>query len=578
MRSVFKLFLFFPLIALAFISCEEDEFSEKEAMEELRHIDMVLTVIDPGSYADVVEGVTVKVVGDSTSIAKTTDSMGSVVFEDLKIGGEIGVYIEKENYTRAFYRVNTSTNSYGQSQVAATLPVYALDGENMAVVKGQLTIETDLTNRSRETVNNREVRVVNPALGNNVESAFVTTTDDNGNYSVKVPVNASGNDGLQVYVPSLIETSQALAMEVENGVFEVVEVPAVYSARSSDYIPSDIPYVPSAIASVEAPGNVGSGFALGVEARPTPLDGYSNIAIIDGGQGYRADTIAFSSGVNGNAARVIVYTDGNGTITELDFEGGYYDEQWNSLRNGAFYTSEPTLDLSVLGGTGAELDIQFQCQYEVSVTDYGSNYKSYPIVSATYREYTGNEIVRKIDKNLNEGNELYDYYWGSFNSYLDLHYGSVRPNENYAYSGDILFVTRALAEAPALTVEEQTPEHAKINFWIGNDGNVELDNYTPGSGYDSANPPTVTVTGLAGYGNGAKVEVEVSQYGWISRVVVLDGGTGFVRNVNAYNKNGNSSATTGTANYDGSRFLNAVAPGVERIVNWYYGTGQRAND
>jgi hypothetical protein len=571
MRNFLKSFLFVALASVAFVSCEEDEFSEKEAMEELRHVDIVLTVVDPGNYLEPVEGVSVKVVGDSTTLERTTDSFGNVVFRDMKIGGNVGVYVEKENYTKAFYQVNTITNSYGQSQVSETLGIYSLSGDNLATVRGQLTIETDFTNRSREKVVGKEVRVFNRSLGDNIESAFVGTTDENGFYSVKVPVSVAGENPLYVYIPSIIEATQTLAMEVEEGVYEVVDTTAIYSSSYSSYEPTDIPNISSAVATVEAPIGVGSGFALGVKAKGTTFNSNSSIEVINGGSGYEIATsndtiLLLSEGINGHSAEVRVYVDDEtGAITDIN----------NYSSNGALYTSAPTLDLSVLGGEGAIIDILFACQYLVYIEEHGSNYRDIPVVSATYKEYEGEDIVERIDENLNSYNQIGIYSYYDFSDYVDEKYGTIQPDDYYAYDGDTLFVTKYLAEAPVLEVKEQAAEQAWIDLNVNSSGSVYVNNFYGGSGYDPANPPAVTVTGLAGYGTGAEIKAEVGTDGIISNFVVLDSGEGFVPNVNDYQGDGYPNPSDGSANYEGYRYLYGVGPGKEIVVDWYYGTGQR---
>ena len=258
MRNIFKFMLFIALGAMVFVSCEEDKFTEKDAMDALQHIDIALTVQNGSSNTEAVEGATVTVVKDSSSVEKTTDAAGSVVFNDMPIGGNLSVYVNKENYTKAVFQISTSTDEYRKNQISESVKIYPLSGENMATVKGQLTIETDLTNRKREKLANQEVRVVNNSLGSNIEKSFVGTTDEDGKYSIKVPVNADGNDYLEVKFPSSIDTTQTLAMGSKGmyeGTYEVVTKPAVY--YPGNYDASDIPAIPSASITIGAPDEGG---------------------------------------------------------------------------------------------------------------------------------------------------------------------------------------------------------------------------------------------------------------------------------------------------------------------------------
>ncbi|MFW6100304.1 MAG: hypothetical protein ACOC90_02875, partial [Bacteroidota bacterium] len=135
MRHIFKFMLFVALGAMVFVSCEEDKFTEKDAMEELQTIDVAITVQNGSSQAEAIEGATVKLMGDSassTTTEKTTDASGNVLFEDMKIGGDITVYVNKDDYTKRSFSISTSTDSYRDSRISETVKIYSLSGDNMA--------------------------------------------------------------------------------------------------------------------------------------------------------------------------------------------------------------------------------------------------------------------------------------------------------------------------------------------------------------------------------------------------------------------------------------------------------------
>ena len=559
MRNIFKFMLFIAAGAMILVSCEEDKFTEKDAMDALQTIDVALTIQDGSSYAEGVEGATVKVLKDSsstTTLEKTTDASGYVIFEDMKIGGDISVYVNKDNYTKALFQVSTSTDSYRESQISKRVKIYPLDGENMATVKGQLTIETDLTNRQREKLANKEVKVINNDLGDNIEKSFVGTTDEEGKYSIKVPVNADGSDNIEVIFPSKIDTTQTLAMR-KNGTNQIVTNPAVY--YSNGYNPSSVYNIPSASVSIGAPNNIGSGFQLDVKAEPTSFNSYSELELLQGGSGYEQDTVKFSEGVNGNSALVAINVNSSpGPITSVDV-----------LDNGAKYTSAPQLNLSGLSGSGAEMDVQFESDYLVYIKNHGEGYKSIPTVSATYKQYDVNTIVRKIDENLENHNEIGSY---NFNDYVNLHNGSIYAADNwYTYGGDPLFVTEPMTEAPQLEVASSEGQQALIeirDYHIDDSTITDYNLVKEGKGYDPSNPPEINVSSLSGYGSGAEFDLEVQSDGTIDHwdIVLKSGGDGYVRNVNNYN--GISPGITGGS-------TNNVSPGEVREIGYYYGTGER---
>lgn len=590
MRTFIKSILFLGIVAFMFTSCEEDEFTEKDAMDQLQNIDVSFNVTDGSSYGEAIEGATVELAGDSTSSSKTTDDAGNVTFNDVPVGTSMSVYVHKEDFTKAMYNINTLTESYRENVVTENLKIYSLSGDNMATVKGKLTIESDLTNREREVLSDEEVRVVNDGLDNSNSRSFVGTTDEEGNYSIQVPVNPDGGDDLQVKYPSLIEKDQALAVETEDGTFMVDTVPAEFYYSRYEYTPIN-DEIPSAIAEVEAPEGAGSGFALGAEQTPTPaseseidvLEGGSDYNLTDGySTDYRFQDVPLSEDEYGNAAEVRVYdTDGDGSIERADVIND----------NDAVYTSAPTIDISSLeDGSGLELELKFQSQYKVFIENNGENYQNVPTVSADYMIYQEQDennhiIVSEFDDDLNNINEL----GGSdLNDYLNIRNGSIYPSNDATEEGDTLFVTTGLTEAPSLTVEETSAEQAVISF-IGDDISEDEGEITDayiavnGSGYDPANPPEITVTSLAGYGSGAELKAEVGTNGSIDNINVINAGEGYVWNVNDYDGDGYDRSNPGeyiSISWDNDAWyrdepIENVSPGDVETRNVYYGTGER---
>ena len=586
MRNFVKTILFLGVGVFFFTSCEEDTFTEKDAMEELQHIDVMLNVTDGSSYSEAIEGATVQIAGDSIASSKTTNDAGSVVFNDVQVGSNLSVYVQKDGFTKAVYNISTLTDSYRENIITENLKIYSLSGENMATVKGQLTIETDLTNREREILAGEEVRVINNSLEGNNSRSFVGTTDEEGHYSIQVPVTSEGDDYLDVKFPSLIEKRQAIAMEKEDGTYQVDTVAASFTFSNYDYSEIDDD-IASAYAVVDAPQGNGTGFELGVEPHPTPFSEYSDIEILKGGSGYSQDTLSLSVGENGLAASIIVRVDANGAIDDIDFEGYYYDQEtgnYVSFDNGALYTSKPELDLSSLEGSGAELDIQFESEYKVFVKDNGEGYFGIPTVSAEYKDYEGDVIAQRFDQDINSNNELLDYSYNGLNQYLTINGGTIYPKSGYAYDGDTLFVTQGLVEVTALNVSETSAEPAAVDFSINGDGEINFYSIQEsGSGYDPANPPAVTIHSIAGYGSGAEVKAEVNTNGSLYALEINNGGEGYIRNVNDYDGDGfstnnrgeNASLSIGYIGSSGETYINNVSAGDVETRDLFYGTGIR---
>ncbi|MFW5754833.1 MAG: hypothetical protein ACOCV9_08520, partial [Marinilabiliaceae bacterium] len=418
----------------------------------------------------------------------------------------------------------------------------------------------------------QEGKVVNTSLGNAVESSFVGTTDEDGRYEIKVPVKPQGNDNLKVSFPDEVEADQTLAVETEGGDYEVETVPATY--YGADYYASSFMTIPSPVVTIDAPASDGPGFKLGTEVRGVLFSDYSEIDIVRGGSGYmEVDTIlTMSEGINGRSAKVRVVVDENGSVRNLDYSGDYYDEDemdYLPYHNDALYTSAPTLDLSGLGGSGAILDIQFEGSYAIFIEDYGTDYSAIPQIDVEYKEYVGNQVVKKNDR-------WEEAFFSLFNDHVKNYQGSIYPDGN---NGDTLIYFNGIVEAPAFNVSTTTSEQAVIEIgdMIDPDEGSVMAAYpaNKGLGYDPENPPSVTVSSLAGYGSGAEISVEVNASGQISEVNIVDGGEGYVINVNDYNGDGMSSPSATGYSHNSSLDLWDVGPGDVIVRNPYYGTGIR---
>jgi hypothetical protein len=94
-----------------------------------------------------------------------------------------------------------------------------------------------------------------------------------------------------------------------------------------------------------------------------------------------------------------------------------------------------------------------------------------------------------------------------------------------------------------------------------------------GNNYNPGNPPTVTITSLAGYGSGAEFRAEVLSTGVINNLELIQSGEGYARNINDFKSSGTTGNFSGDyGTYTSSYFYN-VLPGATYTVNAYYGTG-----
>jgi|GEM_PF-2893907 len=566
MKNILTNFAFALVIVFLFNSCE-DTFTEEDAMQALQKVDLIIAVTDKSNYDQAVNGATVSTVIDGITVEKTTDTTGLVTFEDVSIGGNLNIYITKVNYTTTFTTVNTTPSDYRQATVSASVSIYSLADESLVTVKGQLTIETDLTNRTKEVVEGAEVKVYNQYLPNGSAKAFIGISDAEGKYEIKVPVNSTGNDYINVRFQSLENVARTVGLNVNNQ-YSVVTQNAFYDIEGNNN-PTDIPAVPSALISIGAPAALGTGFEIFTEvdtstSRLTDATGnYWNMNMLQTGSGYfpnitGSDTtvwVYFSPDTKGlDTARVQLTFEKNGGLVSIDgmLDYGTWDGRY------AKYSAKPTINLNIGGGTGAEIHYNFRLYYNILISNNGSGYITLPTVKKTY---------------VSLGVESINTY--SLSSYAFINSGSI-----YSNSAGKLSMEGRYDSAPTFTIVVDESSQANAYFipsWMNSDSTLDAGDYSwisQGNNYEPGNPPSVTITSLAGYGSGAEFRAEVLSTGVINNLELINTGQGYARNINDFR----SSGTTGNYSGDYSSYSNSnlynVLPGDSYTVNAYYGTGQ----
>jgi hypothetical protein len=563
-NQISKLILFMVPVMLLF-SCNKDKFSEKDALNAQQTVDLLLTVIDYSSSMAPVEGATVTVVSDSTITTKTTSADGIVMFTNIAIGGYATVSVSKTDYTSVLTTVNTNPSSYRQTQVSDQIYLYGLGSANMATIKGRLTFQSDLTDRNREPA----VGVVVKAINNNLNTQiFTSTTDADGKYSIAVPVAAVG-DNIQMIFPEFT-TDQTIAVQKPDKSFGVITRSVTY--KSNEYPVGDlnnIAPVPSVYATIAAPAaTAGSGFALSSKANRVPIASYSTATLIDGGAGYAkgrtvADTaLLLSADPNGINAKIRVNITSGKITSIIAF-----------VNNGATYSTAPSF-LQNGGTTAAVISINFETTYKIYISNRGTGYNKFPLVSAETESYTSGTVVRAVDPDIND--------WGTVNlgngailtSYATIYGGIIKGVSN----GDTLLTATAnsFSSAPVFTVVNANSIPAVLAIYpsyISVDSTLDaIYIYSAGSGYNPSAPPAVTLTTLGGYGTGATAKVTVAMDGTIDAIYITNPGKKYVNNVNDFRKIGTTSSSPDYPDFPSTSFSN-VRPGDVLTRDVYYGTG-----
>src|SRR6218665_2946738 len=125
-------------------------------------------------------------------VKDTTDASGMVVFNGF-FRSAVNVTVEKEGFTTVSYiaavSIQDQTKNNTINFVGNIIPLFELTGANTATISGRATIQTDLTNKTRELVpDGTTVRASIDATNATFASRFLTSTLKNlQNYTTPTP-------------------------------------------------------------------------------------------------------------------------------------------------------------------------------------------------------------------------------------------------------------------------------------------------------------------------------------------------------------------------------------------------------
>nr|WP_299485553.1 carboxypeptidase-like regulatory domain-containing protein [uncultured Allomuricauda sp.] len=237
--------------------------------------------------------------GGSTT-AVTTDTNGNAVFSDIDLGG-YNVSISSDNHLNASYLVDFGSPQDGvhyewvngsivalEQSEASKIELLELNGTQTATIKGNVEIETDLTNTTPEVPLDINIRANldnfnglfehtnNSFNGSNSASTFYingsysltegdigsAVVDPNtGAYSMMVPAEEDGTT-IELLFP-LVETDQTLGFSSVNGQDVGAQVGTQAAVFGPDITASATPNVFGVTAEFPAPADPGRGFTVG---------------------------------------------------------------------------------------------------------------------------------------------------------------------------------------------------------------------------------------------------------------------------------------------------------------------------
>lgn len=355
-----------------------------------------------------VDGAIVTISQYGKTFTDTTDASGIVVFNGF-FRSAVNISIKKTDFTSVTYitgvNISDSTRTGTISFVGNMIPIFPLTGANTATISGRATIQTNLTNKTREAApdGTKISASINATVGSPFAVRFLTKnvtdrtfkstcgcqfvyvgnilqatystgvigTVTGGNYSLTVP---AAIDGLPLNLQygeigadqTLFETTAA------NGQRTIVQR-AIFNDNSNTSTTS-VAGLPtsSTVAVTFTNGSGASAFAVVSENAGT----LSRINLIDDGSNYIAATppLVQITGGGGSGATATATVGANGRVTGI------------TLTNpGTGYTSIPTVTL--VSGSGALATTTLQPNgtvISVGILNSGSGYVAATPPSVTF--------------------------------------------------------------------------------------------------------------------------------------------------------------------------------------------------
>ncbi|HEY5822838.1 MAG TPA: carboxypeptidase-like regulatory domain-containing protein, partial [Cyclobacteriaceae bacterium] len=189
-RFRFLSFALAGLVLLGAVSCQDD-FTEKDALKAQQEIGLAIYVVNY-STTDRAPLANAKVVVSQSGVTQevTTDETGVAKFPTIEIG-EYVYTITADNFVTVKGLEEIYIDNFRQGQVTALIGLYSTSDASMATIKGNITIDTDVTNFTREFPSVTVYADIE--LSGIGTRTFTGKTDASGNYSIKVPVDANGS-------------------------------------------------------------------------------------------------------------------------------------------------------------------------------------------------------------------------------------------------------------------------------------------------------------------------------------------------------------------------------------------------
>jgi hypothetical protein len=506
-----------------FVSCKDD-FTEEDAInlnrqydEEDNLVEYTLLVVNASTSTiaksasknqSVISGAIITLTQDGTVLSDSTDASGMVVFSNIK-AGTVAVTISKSGYSEVALIANldslSSTGGGKASNLIPMIPITSVTG----TIKGQVTYESDLTNKVKEVASGvkviAKVSTSSPALANakqgvieQISYAGLTleaTTDSNGNYEMAVPSTANGLD-YEVSV-SDFEDDQTLYMPTYNGeeVETAAEVKRTLSAvfGSNGNLSSYETDIVPAFISFSAPTATGKGAAA--TAVIGNNKGIQSINLLNSGSKYTDGTYYLSvDNAAANAEAQLKVNINNGIITYVDVTSNGDNYAANIIKFNQQYESFEAYPYVDGSGTITGIDIN----------NYG-------------RFLLGNDHLGMLSVKISGGT-------GAVISISSMSYtsGGYYPSSIIVNNGGTGYEATDKITVTVNGITSSDVASGQINLTSGSVFAIQMTN--AGSGYTAGN---VYVAATGGGGQGFKTGTVSVEDGKIDYITVSDGGYGY---------------------------------------------------
>ncbi len=439
MKNLLNLFTLLLLIAAFVISCQDEEFTQDDAIkgqkELLRLADSInkseAMLLDSLNRADVLLRDSLKRVGgtvnytvhiidagnagflksttsngvDGASVTAsqygliqtlTTDETGMVVFDDLRIG-KVSVNVSMTGFTPASFvaelnpaTIITGDPFYADRSAASQVPLFPLTGSATTTLSGIITYESDLTNDSPEVAAGVQISASIDVDRAGFQDTYITTSGNWGSgqiikiaYGDAVVSGTSDSSGMySIIVPS---TANGLPIRFDIGDVAVDQQLLMNTLNDKEVLgvqtvrtifSSDPGITPSSIPAVR-PVYVTFSDPDGDVIGPAPATAAVATAVISNGE---VESIYISNaGANYTETPVVEIT-GNGTgATATAVLTDRRVTAVNVTNGGQGYTSAT---VTFKTGSGATATASFtRSVVDFTITAPGSSYTSAPTVT-----------------------------------------------------------------------------------------------------------------------------------------------------------------------------------------------------